>query len=363
MVKGVYLHKSTTMRGIIQWLPIVLMIIFSGLLFYFGSIISLTDRNGILIYYLNLISQSFKELGTWLIVTILMSLLLYLAWIFIKSSLKATALPTLMLSSLRRFPASLKKEAKFFVKYALPTIMSLILLSFLLVYLNQINSVNLQDEVLMDLDFYLTGTHPYFYLVSLSFPGWFYQIVVFSFKELSLIAIIAAIYIFIKNKLTFQEFSASFCLALFLMLPLWLIFPALSPQDRFIDNVYQLPVSPVIAKELKTYNPNHYIQQFLIETRERKEAGKNPYLPTSTMPSAHVAWAILVGYYLFRAKVAAGFIFTPLLVLSVLGTVFLAQHYFIDIVAGTIVSLLAIIIISFLTNSRNFAIKRCQTNK
>lgn len=344
------------MRGIVQWLPTISMIIFGGLLFYFGSLISLVDRSEILIYYLNLAFQPLKELGPWLVITILMGLLLYWVWIFIKASLKTVALPTLMLSSLRRFPSSFLKEAKFFGKYAAPSIISLIFLSSLLAYLNQTNSVNLKDEALMSLDFSLIGTHPYFSLASLSLPDWFYQMVVFSFEKLSLIVIIAAIYIFFKNKSVFKEFSASFCLVLFLMLPLWLIFPALSPQDRFIDNVYRLPISSAIAEEVEAYNPNHYVKQFLIEMRDRKEAGKNPYLPTSTMPSAHVAWAILAGYYFFRTRVASGIIFLPFLCLSTLGTVFLAQHYFIDIVAGILISLLAIATIRILINSRNSTI-------
>jgi membrane-associated phospholipid phosphatase len=336
-------------------LPLISMAIFGGLLLYFGSLIPFADRSGTLIYYLNLIFQAFKELGAWLAASVLMGLVLYLTWIFLRFSLRAANLPALILLSLRHFFSSFRKQAKSFLQYAVPSIMSLIILCFLLAYVNQINSVNLKDEVLMDFDARLTGVYPFFYLVSFSLPDWFCRAVIFSFKELSLLVIIAAIYVFLKNKPVFQEFSASFCLILLLMFPLWLIFPALSPHDRFIDNVYSLPISPAVQKEVESYNPNNCLKQFLAETRTRKEAGQNPYLPTSTMPSAHAAWVVLVGYYFFRTKIFVGIISLPFLALSLLGTVFLAQHYFIDIIAGILISFIAIIIIRLLTSFESSA--------
>jgi membrane-associated phospholipid phosphatase len=67
-----------------------------------------------------------------------------------------------------------------------------------------------------------------------------------------------------------------------------------------------------------------------------------PALPTSTIPSAHIFWASIVGYYLFRTKKWLGWITLPVLLASSFGTVLLAQHYFLDIPAGMAVAAIAI---------------------
>ena len=238
--------------------------------------------------------------------------------------------------------------AKHFGRYAIPTIICLILLSFILPYMNQINSVRLKDEVLMNIDLSLTRVHPFIYLASLILPDWFVGAVVFLFQNFALMLIAGAMYIFFKNKIIFQKFSVAFCLALIFIFPLWLKFPAMSPQDRFIDNVYNLPVASALSGEITAYNPHLYVKQFLADVRTGKEKSSLPYMPTSTMPSSHIIWAMILGYFLFRTNFVVGLITLPLLMLSSFGTVFLAQHYFIDILAGIMVSGVTVAMISFL---------------
>lgn len=132
------------------------------------------------------------------------------------------------------------------------------------------------------------------------------------------------------------------------MLPLWLMFPALSPQDRFIDNVYRLDVPVSIGEELSLYVPDVQVKQFLTEIRADKEESSSPFMPTSTMPSAHIVWIILIGYYLFKTRIIFGFLSLPLLLLSGFGTVFLAQHYFVDVIGGIFIAGVAITVVSLL---------------
>src|SRR5262249_28620401 len=106
----------------------------------------------------------------------------------------------------------------------------------------------------------------------------------------------------------------------------------LSPQDRYINDVYRLPNSPDLAAAIANYHPQPEIADFLSTTRENKSG--LPAMPTSTLPSAHVFWAAIAGYYLFRARGAFGWIALPFLIASSLGPIVLAQHYFLDVPAA-----------------------------
>ena len=125
----------------------------------------------------------------------------------------------------------------------------------------------------------------------------------------------------------------------------WVLFPVMSPHDRFIDNVYDLPVSGSIERHLEAYDPPEEVSSFL----ERTRASKNglSVWPTSTLPSAHVAWAIFLVYYAWRVSRWWGLLAAPIALLSTLGTVLLAQHYFVDIPAGMAAAILAIVATSY----------------
>ena len=75
-----------------------------------------------------------------------------------------------------------------------------------------------------------------------------------------------------------------------------------------------------------------------------------PALPTSTIPSAHIFWATIAGYYLFRAKKWLGWIALPFLLASTAGTVILAQHYSIDILIGAFLAAFAVWVAASVTS-------------
>ncbi|MEK7086938.1 MAG: phosphatase PAP2 family protein, partial [Patescibacteria group bacterium] len=64
----------------------------------------------------------------------------------------------------------------------------------------------------------------------------------------------------------------------------------------------------------------------------------------------HVFWAVLLGYYIYRAKKWFAIIISPILILSSFGTVFFAQHYFVDVPAGILTAFAAIFLTTIYFN-------------
>jgi hypothetical protein len=208
---------------------------------------------------------------------------------------------------------------------------------------NMFAPVRLQDVRVIGWEHAIFGNYVFAALGAVHYPHWLIVFIIFSFENMALFLIGAGILLAYVARKRFRELLVAFCIGIFAMVPLWLMLPVLSPQDRFIDNVYQLPMPPQIAAAVANYHPQQEIIDFLQKIRTGKVG--LPALPTSTIPSAHIFWATLAGYYLFRAKKPwniAGWITLPFLLASSFGTVLLAQHYFTDIPAGLAVAVLAI---------------------
>lgn len=217
--------------------------------------------------------------------------------------------------------------------------------------LNIFNSTRLRDELLFRFDTLLTGTFPPLAVGSFSYPAWFIGAVEFSFMHLVWVLLVFGAYLFIAHQQLFREAIGAFFLGLMILYAGWLVFPVLSPHDRFIDNVYELPTVEAVQPYVDNYQPQKEIAAFLQGMRERKE--DLSVLPTSTFPSAHVAWATILVYYAWRLWPWLGLIAFPFAVVSSVGTFLFAQHYFVDLTAGILVSVLAIFLVRLIVRKQN----------
>jgi len=117
----------------------------------------------------------------------------------------------------------------------------------------------------------------------------------------------------------------------------------MSPHDRFIHNVYDLSIPTSVEPYLESYVPHQEIATFLDGMRERKK--DLSVMPTSTFPSAHVAWGAFLVYYAYRVQRWLVVLALPFAIFSSIGTFLLAQHYFVDLPAGILVAVVAIYIV------------------
>ncbi|MEK7187649.1 MAG: phosphatase PAP2 family protein [Patescibacteria group bacterium] len=233
-----------------------------------------------------------------------------------------------------------------------PVILTFVFVSLAMASINPVNATHLIDDRVVEWDRALLNSYPFISFTNISWPGWFIRIVAFSFMDLPVFIIAFSLYVFAFQRKIFREMAAVFCFSLVLMLFLWQIFPVLSPHDRYLDNVYNLPNSPSMNEALKKYEPQPLIEKFLSEMRERKNQSLGGTMPTSTLPSAHVAWATLLVYYVWRVKKQLLLLFFPIAFLSTIGTFLFAQHYFVDVPAGIAVMMFAIYLVRF-TNRKH----------
>ena len=206
--------------------------------------------------------------------------------------------------------------------------------------LNLFNAARLQDEALAQWDFFLTHTFPALSFASVHYPGWFVKAVDVSFLYLPSVLAVFGAYLFQARQKLFREAAGAFFLSAVLMFALWIVFPVMSPHDRFIDNVRRLPIPASVQSYVDAYHPQEEIVSFLQRMREDKQGLS--IFPTSTFPSAHVAWAVFLVYYSWRVRRWLILVSLPFAILSSLGTVLFAQHYFVDIPAGIGVAFLSI---------------------
>ncbi len=242
-------------------------------------------------------------------------------------------------------PESISKRVLQIVQVAIPILLNLIILSYLLGYLNVENKGRLVGVELAAIDHSLTGTYPFLSLEMIRLPDLLIKAIELSFLSLPFVLALIAVIAYIKSKWAFSKYAFAFLTTIIMMIPIWMAVPALSPQDRFIDNVYHLDIPPRIETALQGFAPVPEVKKFLKLMRDSKQG--LAVMPTSTFPSSHAAWATIAFVYVLEISPLSALILSPILLLSTLGTFYLSQHYFIDVPAGVLVGLLAVAISSF----------------
>ena len=305
--------------------------------------------HGTLAYYFAITSHSFRYLAEGLAGLGALAIMAFVSASLIRNFMNVASgrkEPPLMIGS-ATVVGSLKNGVRrvgAFLIELMPAIIFVVVMSFLLDGMNAVDRTRLMDIGLLSFEHGIFGIYGFAYFGSLAYPLWLIKFIIFSFENVSGILFAAAFLIGIFKSPLLREYVAAFCLAMLLAVPLWFAFPAMSPQDRFIDDVYRLPITPQIEAAVAAYHPDAPISAFLTSIRTGK--GGLADMPTSTMPSAHTAWAVLAGYYLFRARKWLGWVALPLLIASTMGTVILAQHYMTDVAIGLVISALSIWLVS-----------------
>lgn len=239
-----------------------------------------------------------------------------------------------------------KERVVVFLKAGLSTVAVFVLTGLIMSYLNVVNQPFLRDNEVALWDKSLFGDYPFVAIYEYLYPEWLVWLIAQGFSYLPFgFFLLFFITLYLRIDL-FSKMAVTFALGLVISLPLWHIFPVLSPHDRYIDNVYELPIPGEIEKRLENFSPQADIQKYLDSARDKKNKRLQFHYPTSTLPSAHVEWAVFFIYFSALIDRRLLLITVPIGIFSSIGTFFLLQHYVVDVPAGILVAIAAIWIVN-----------------
>ncbi len=156
-----------------------------------------------------------------------------------------------------------------------------------------------------------------------------------------LLGILFSLLFVIKPQYFYKAFL-SFVIMFLIGLPLWFFFPAVSPFDAYIYDVFEAPLPQYLQPALSGYDPNVHLESFLRSIKDLNQESRAQFFAVTTMPSMHIAWAVLILFFgaaLWRPLLV---FLVPYFLINAFATVYLLQHYTIDIPAGLIVAIISI---------------------
>ncbi|PIV10389.1 MAG: hypothetical protein COS49_00745 [Candidatus Portnoybacteria bacterium CG03_land_8_20_14_0_80_41_10] len=259
---------------------------------------------------------------------------------------KEKSLKILLLTWLKGFSQSCSKIKNnflgifFFLRPVFPIVLFFTLVTFLIGLMAFQLKDNLVDDQLMKIDKSMFGSYPFFWLQNpANFLRYLAPLFLYSFSFLGLLIGISWLFLFLnRSRKFFSQYVIATTLVIMISLPFWFLFPANSPQNAYLNNVYSKEIDSSIKKSVEDYRTN----EFLLRFYENVGVKPGDIAPVTTMPSLHVAWAIIIVYYLFKFRKKTVYFTLPWATFSSLGAVYLGQHYFIDVLVSLPVAFIAI---------------------
>lgn len=166
------------------------------------------------------------------------------------------------------------------------------------------------------------------------------------FEVLSIVILVS----FILNKKAFRKLIMSFFISWIIALPLWFLFPTLSPDFMFRLN----ELNAAGVQDIKAFNnftPSTLLKNDLQNLDAVHITNKDPanrLLSISTFPSMHAAWGTIIAYAGMIISPWLGIILIPLSIINDISCVYILEHFFVDVLLGIIIALISIIITELL---------------
>ncbi len=152
------------------------------------------------------------------------------------------------------------------------------------------------------------------------------------------LVIIASVYFWYTDKAIYGKYASTLILTSYLALVTFLIMPSAPPWYSGI------------AKDLMhdTQGPSVLFSSTLARLSSLFESDK-----FAAFPSLHTAYITLFSYYSVKVKLSLGLISLPLLVGVLLSTIYLGQHYVIDLIGGAAYALAVVLLVNKLPQFRS----------
>ncbi|GAB4369351.1 MAG: hypothetical protein Kow0042_11000 [Calditrichia bacterium] len=177
------------------------------------------------------------------------------------------------------------------------------------------------DNALIELDYWLFGSHPTVWMEKYSHP-FLTDVMILGYSTFYILPLILVLPFFIQGRMgDFKRCSFIILLGYYTSYIGYFLFPALGPRF-YLAHLQENPLQGWLIYEMVSHTLNQ------LEN-----------IQWDAFPSGHVTIALLFSYFAFQYFRKLFFISLPVILLLVISTVYLRYHYVIDVVAGIVLFL------------------------
>lgn len=198
-------------------------------------------------------------------------------------------------------------------------------------------------ETLMRWDYKIFGFYPVIALQALQKIPFVDSAFILVYQSIGIIMSLLAIALCIKNKTLWRMYIISVMLASTLSLPIWRLYPAISPNEMYLENITKTEAA-IATQQVHNVNLSTKLTAFLEKLRGHWSIPEKGLFAITTFPSMHVAWGILIVYFCVLLWRPLAYIAVPWAIMNTISTVYVFEHYAVDAFAGLFMAILAIII-------------------
>jgi len=200
------------------------------------------------------------------------------------------------------------------------------------------DSVIKATKTLIGLENMILPQNALFLLHSMHIPLFFEILISWSYIHLALMFVMTFILVFIYNPSDFRNLILTITITPLLFFPFWILFPATSPEGFYVENIFDQTFSESETKEILKLERSDYTEKITKDLNEIWISEDNSYLNVSSFPSLHAGWGIILAFFAIRVRRKLGIIYIPWLILNIIGTFYLFQHFILDAIAGVLFS-------------------------
>ena len=192
---------------------------------------------------------------------------------------------------------------KFFSSFLYIT-MAIFCASFLLVFIVKQSSllssherIIASSELYMKMDMALFPTDPRLWIIdALTHTRWDF-VVTYVYRKINWAFVLVFTILLLFKKTLLRKYLITFFLAPTLALPLWIAWPAISPNEMYRNNMFHVTSINKIKEEYDKVPLGYHLSKFMDLIEVHMENPHQEYPLIYTKPSMHVCWGFLISYF------------------------------------------------------------------
>lgn len=203
---------------------------------------------------------------------------------------------------------------------------------------------------LMQVDHDMFGVYPNIWLHQSTTPqkhflDMLYPTMKNAYNTLGLMISLLIIFSLALNPKILCQALVAFLLSFFASIPFWIASPAVTPNETFYSNKINAELPAPIIHDMETFSPTTQMVWGFQYLAEHRKTGEDGYYGITTNPSMHITWSVFVLYYGILLYRKFAIYLVPYFIVNAFSTVYLLQHFVIDVITGIAMGIFLILLI------------------